>query len=320
MLTIKEITGRLVILRVEMRSYSGKQTLSEDDLGTTLTSQLPPKELANLGFKRVLPPEELKPFNAYRQEASRACFSAGPRIFGDAFAIPEEKIADLMEVLEAIKVKWNARRDSLVANYDTRVATWADAHPKWRSSILASAPTAEYVKSRISFEILPFRIAADETVAQSEAYLSRELLGLSGKVIAEIAVEARAALKDSLTGRDMVTQRAVNPLKKMIDKADGMAFLDTGISGLVDHMRSVLVALPMTGPIRGAQLASLTGLMMLLSDPARVHAQVYAAHTVADTTDDLFDSEEDDTSMLPVVRKPAPPVRNIESAVPVWAF
>jgi hypothetical protein len=54
------------------------------------------------------------------------------------------------------------------------------------------------------------------------------------------------------------------------DKLSGLAFLDPDIAPLVGSIDDVLAALPQVGPIDGASLAALRGVITLLTDAARM--------------------------------------------------
>jgi hypothetical protein len=248
-----------------------------------MADKLPPKELVALGNKRILDPKVLKPFAKLRQRAMRACFSKGPRIFGDSFAIPDDKASDLLTALEAIQVEWQAELDKLIAGYGTGVTQWAAAHKQWEAAILASAPAASVVRDRFGFDILPFRINPDSSTNAGEAALGKELNGLSDQILAELAIDAKATYKASFEGKAEVTQRAVRPLKDMIAKVSGLTFLATGLNALADHMSDILGSLPKQGTIAGTHFVALSSLMLWLAQPSSVRAMFFGTGEKAAT-------------------------------------
>jgi hypothetical protein len=95
-------------------------------------------------------------------------------------------------------------------------------------------------------------------------------LGLTGALYDEIASESREFVRQSLAGRHEVTQKFLRPVRAIRDKLAGLAFLDPAIAPLVGSIDEVLASVPQKGKIDGASLAALCGVVMLLTDPARM--------------------------------------------------
>jgi hypothetical protein len=95
-------------------------------------------------------------------------------------------------------------------------------------------------------------------------------LGLAGALYQEVASEAREFVRQSLLGRDEVTQKFMRPVRAIREKLAGLAFLDPGIAPLVGSIDEVLAAVPRKGKISGTSLAALRGVVTLLTDPAKM--------------------------------------------------
>jgi hypothetical protein len=63
-----------------------------------------------------------------------------------------------------------------------------------------------------------------------------------------------------------VGQKTVRPLRAMLEKIEGLVFLEPGLNELVTGIRSTLVNLPKTGPIKGGDFAALCGVIHLLGN------------------------------------------------------
>ena len=81
------ILERVVLVKVEANIYGARKKLKKEDLVLADGSKLPPEDLASLGSKRLLDPEQLTVFNRLKKEAERICLRVGTRFLG-GFAIP----------------------------------------------------------------------------------------------------------------------------------------------------------------------------------------------------------------------------------------
>ena len=133
------------------------------------------------------------------------------------------------------------------------------------------------VASRLVFGYEVFAINAVDADGELAALLEQGgagdlSMGLVGALYQEVACESCAFVRDSLTGRDQVTQKFLRPVRAIRNKLSGLAFLDPGIAPLVGSIDEVLAAVPQAGRIDGASLAALRGVVTLLTDPTRMRA------------------------------------------------
>ena len=131
------------------------------------------------------------------------------------------------------------------------------------------------VGSKFAFGYEVFAINAvhgdDELAALMEQGGAGNLtLGLAGALYQDVAAEAREFVRQSVIGRDEVTQKFVRPVRAIREKLAGLSFLDPGIAPLVGSIDEVLAAVPRKGKISGPSLAALRGVVTLLTDPAKM--------------------------------------------------
>ena len=88
------ILERVVLVKVEANIYGARKKLKKEDLVLADGSKLPPEDLASLGSKRLLDPDQLTVFNRLKKEAERICLRIGTRFLG-GFAIPCESAAGI---------------------------------------------------------------------------------------------------------------------------------------------------------------------------------------------------------------------------------
>jgi hypothetical protein len=180
-------------------------------------------------------------------------------------------LTDLNRYAEAFK----AARVAFLAAYDDELARWKAQHPGFERLIEAELLPQAVVASRFVFGYEVFAINAVDGDAELALLLQQGEAGnltggLVGALYADVARESCAFVRDSLSGRDQVTQKFLRPMRALREKLAGLAFLDPGIAPLVGSIDEVLAAVPPRGTIDGASLAALRGVVMLLTDPTRM--------------------------------------------------
>ena len=69
------ILDRVVLVKVEARIYGARKKLKKEDLVLADGSKLPPDDLASLGSKRLLDPEQLAVFNRLEKRSRTHLFA-----------------------------------------------------------------------------------------------------------------------------------------------------------------------------------------------------------------------------------------------------
>ena len=85
--TAQIILDQMVLVKVDATIYGARKKLKVEDLMLVDGSKLPPEDLASLGSKRLLDPDQLSVFNRLKKEAERICLRIGTRFLG-GYAIP----------------------------------------------------------------------------------------------------------------------------------------------------------------------------------------------------------------------------------------
>ena len=128
------ILEHVVLVKVEANIYGARKKLKKEDLVLADGSKLPPEDLASLGSKRLLDPEQLTVFNRLKKEAERICLRVGTRFLG-GFAIPTEAATGITTELERIAQDFAVAKTGFLAGYDAAVTDWVVRHPEFASII-----------------------------------------------------------------------------------------------------------------------------------------------------------------------------------------
>lgn len=260
------LSDGLVFVNLDITNWSGKKTLTPEDLGLD-RSQLPPETLVSLGDKQLIDPEALRTFTSIRSAARRLCLAVGVRFMG-GYAVPVAKAPTLLTELDVLGQRYQDARAAFLAGYDDQLATWTRQQPlEWQKLIQDALVPAEYVGGRLSFAVQAVRFAAPDPQVVNHDGLNQALSGLGDQVFREVGQLARETLERSFQGKTAVTRRALSPLGSIRDKLDGLAFLDSRFQAVVGEIDRLVAQVPAQGPIANGVLAALTQFFSLAAQP-----------------------------------------------------
>lgn len=260
-MTLK-ILENIVVFHLDIRLWSGRKKLRPEDLavGGIDPKQLPPGTLASLGSKRIIASESLAPFAALKREAEKTCLAKGVRFLG-GYAVAADAAQGIHEHLTALRCAFDTAKQDLLQNYEEEIQAWlADNPPEWAPVIRAAVEPVSHVDKALAFGYTPVSIAAPQEIADPQG-LDEQALGLFGQLCHEVRQQAKNALDTSYVGRSRISRKALRPLHALRDKLMALCFLDPQIPAMIAKMDDTLGRLPRKGPIEGADLNLLAGLL-----------------------------------------------------------
>ena len=264
--TLSWLSDQLVFINVDISCWSGKKTLTPEDLGLDRT-QLPPESLVSLGDKQLIDPQALREFTTIRSAVRRECVAVGARFLG-GYAVPVAKAPALLAKLDALELRYRDARAAFLAGYDGQLAAWTQQQPpEWQKLIQDALVPAEYVGGRLDFAIQAACFSAPDPEVVAHGGLNDALVGLGDQVFHEISLIAKEALEHSFQGKTSVTRKALNPLGSIRDKLDGLSFLDSCFLAVVGEIDRLIAQVPAKGPIANGALTALTQFLSLAAQP-----------------------------------------------------
>lgn len=274
------------IVNIDASIWSGARRLHKSDLFKVNPDDLPPDTMASLGSMKVFDPEGLKIFQTLKRRAERKALDVGVRFLNGA-AVPVDRLQTLASEIEAIKVEFEEAREVFLAEYDRAVENWLVQFPDWKEVLQRAVLPRQVVAGRLAFDFQIFHI---QEAAEDKGGVDRVAKGLGGQLLKEIAQDARVLLEKSYLGRDKVTQKAINPIRNLRAKIEGLSFVSPVAPPLIARIDATLSTLPKQGPVEGSQVNALVGLLFLMSseDMMAEHAQKVLAGQ----------PDEDDTIIL----------------------
>jgi hypothetical protein len=118
----------------------------------------------------------------------------------------------------------------------------------------------------LRFEFLIYKVTPP---AESHDRLSQDLeqkvQSLCEVLMREIAQDARELLKASLNGKDLVTRKILNPLRRMHEKLRGLAFLDASVEIERLRLEGLLESIARQRRIEGGLLQEVTHVVATLA-------------------------------------------------------
>ena len=262
-----QLTEQLVLIALDLDIWSGQSRLNPEDF-RIVQGELPPKDLANLGNKKLVPPKDLRSFNRIKTAARRMLFDHGRSFLGGAgIAIPKDRQEYVEKRLEAFKAEFDNEVEQFLNRYTESVRKWADSHPQYGEAIRKSAPSVEDIRTRFKLDWQALEIVPAD--AQSEEKLKDKVGGLSSGLFEEIVERAQKFATDNLAGRQEANPTTLKSLNKLREKVAGLAFLDgkfEEIVGLLDHAISQY---PASGPVKGQAFSQVMAVTLVLGDENR---------------------------------------------------
>jgi len=266
-----DLLQKLVCFSLDIHIWSGRKKLTPADLGLA-GEDIPPEELATLGVKKICHPALLTRFQALRRRAERICEATGVRFLG-GYAVPEEKAQAVAQDLEKVAAEFEAEKQEFLKSYATSMTAWLKSLPEqWRPMVERAVESPEYVATRISFDFQTFQVTGVEGLNSG---LEKAASGLGGQLYREIAQAARQTWETSFRGRNQVRVSAVNPIRRIHEKARGLVFLEPGLADVLDAIETELDALPSEGPLKGPDFFALVGILNTLAslDGINLHVE-----------------------------------------------
>ena len=233
------VLDKLSVVTIHNTIWSGARRMRPEDIRLGDGGQMPPEDVATLGSKKICDPKSLNVFRALDSRMEAACFAVGAR-FLKGFAIPDTALTDLTVDLDGYVAEFEREKQAFLHKYDEDVEKWIAAHKDCEDVIRRSILPATEVERRLTAGYAVFRIGY-APVIQTEAVLDNKVGGICDTLYREVETEARDVLQSAYSGN--VTRRILYPITRLLQKLDGLSFLDAGIGRLVGALRPTLAGL-----------------------------------------------------------------------------
>lgn len=279
---INNVLEKVALVQIDISIWSGRKKLRPEDIRLGDGGALPPETVASLGSKKVIGREALKTFETLKKRAQRLPEEIGVRFLG-GYAVPVERAQEVSEHLKKVQAEFAEARTEFLANYGRLVEEWVAEHPSFAESLRKAVPPKEYVARATDFRFAIFQV----TPAEAESGLDSQAMGLGGRLLEEVAADARKWMERFLASASEVSQRTLRPLVRIRDKLEALAFLSGAAQPLNAAINEVLAECRPMPVITGGPLVRLKAMASLLADPVRSQ-QVLDASVVRKAIDGMW--------------------------------
>ena len=323
-MNIQQLNENTLLLKPDFHIISGRKKLRVEDLNLPVGTSLPPEQVASLGSKKFINPEEIAKFNRLRDQAHKACEKIGVKFLG-GYAVPMEKTDELLDELDRIVSDFGDVRDVFLKNYEKIINDWCQQNHEWEQILRKAIPPVSHVAASLSADYYIFQAGVPEGVSSER--LDRQASGLADQMFHEIAKDADKFIKESLSVKfgnggsklredDVgVTQKALRPIRRLRDKMEGLAFLDSSIRSVIDHIDQVLAKMPAEGRIKDNDFKELLTLAIAMSDSEKIRLLGTAFGTGEPNDVEFADPEipKIDDMVLPVLEESGTPMLEFDT-------
>jgi len=230
---------------------------------------------------KMLPTGTFAWVSKYRAEAKREIMKVGVsrrvnnRVRG--YFVPTAHAAELAQVLNGIKAKYLAEKQTFLNELPDLVENWARAPAnagastqggKSRADLIRQhAPQRSVLDKALSFDTSAIRISHTSYFGEEDA-LQKEVKGLVGQAAQEIAEDVRKSW--SRQGSGKTTTRVLGLIRRVQDKAEAMTVLSSKFENLANICGTVLAAVPMGQNIEGVAFIQVSSLLSFCMDPEKI--------------------------------------------------
>lgn len=276
-----ETLERVDLVSIDCSIWSGRKRLRSDDIKLGAGGKLPPAQVASLGSKRIIDPEDLSVFHALKKRAERTCEAIGVRFLG-GYAVPREKTEAVSQTLGEIAKSFTKEKEEFLQRYDEAVEAWVKQYPDFERQLRKELTPLEQVRTRIGFEYAMYRAAGTAT---GTGHLGDQVGRLGSQLLREVSVEARELYEQSFAGSAgsdrKASRKSLGPIRRMREKLAGLGFLDSAVAPMVKTIDALFAAVPKTGPLEDALYDQALSIVLILSDPDKVRRHATAGLNAA---------------------------------------
>lgn len=276
----------LGIILDDFNIWSGQVTLQKDDL--TFEGDIPSSEVINLGSKRLISREYLRPFHRIKTACRRFLLSYGMR-FLNGVAVPVSESQNIIQALETFKQEFEEEKANFLANYDDYCDEWVRHHNDFKEQITSARLSREEVEKRLNFEYQVFLIRATDDV-QAEK-LEQKTKELGHDLLDEVVDTIKDLISTHFVGKKRVGLRVKNTLEDLAQKVQGLTFLHGDLIPLLEVLNEALQMFSFGSYVEELEFLKLQDLLLNISSRDRIKSlsSVQSTNVIVDSSEDSED-------------------------------
>lgn len=204
------------LVHLKIRCWSGEKKASRDiDIKLGKDGKMPPKELLDIGNKKIFLPKALDPMGTQRKSAERACLASGTRFMG-GYAIPDADVDDLVVKLDIAKEKFDEELRQFLTDFESNKEAWLkdEKVAEYADIIRHQIPDKEAVAKAFEFSFKLYKLNTVEGYEPDPQDIANQILheiGMTCKDMSKRMLERKTAI----SGAKLCEQ--FDPLIKKLD-------------------------------------------------------------------------------------------------------
>lgn len=280
---IKKLDG-LAVISIDLDIWSGQTKLQDIDL--RLADEYN-NEVVNLGNKRLVSRESLKPFERLKSTVRRNMLRRGIQ-FLNGYAVPVDQLDEAIEEIEGWRVQFEDAVMDFMATYHGNVESWVAQNPEDEEVIRRGTLPLEAVEKRFGFTWDAFQIQGVMNNEAAQSQLDSSAGQLGNKLIADVQQTARDFWDRNLKGRSMVGITCQATLREMKRKLESLAFLDRRSKPLIELLDRVILQSERAESRTGRNFvdpffSQLVASTLILADRTRMQEYLDGYHDLPET-------------------------------------
>ncbi len=233
-----EFIRGITLVHLKIRCWSGEKKASRScDISLGKDGTMPPKNLLNLGRKKIFPPRAIDPLIRQRKSAERACLAIGTRFMG-GYAIPDGEIDDLVIALNHLDVDFQSAKATFMSNFESNKQKWLDENKEFAHVIKGQVPERKVVENAFEFSFKLFKMDPLEGFELDGDEIANQVLHEVGMTCKEMS-NRMLDRKTAIGGKTLIKQ-----LQPLIQKLDQLSFGNGRILKVLDEFKQLSSSIP----------------------------------------------------------------------------
>ena len=255
--------SNLSLVSIDGHCWSGSARIRRSDLPDSVVAQLPSKKVATDGEWRLVPREPIQCIIRCRDKARGVLMTGGFRFLG-GFAVPTTEIERIQRELDAVVDESEKAVNALVDGLDGWYVIQEAESAAFAPALRANRLTAAEVRSRCS---LSYDIVNVTAAPGAEDVFQRTADKAVPAFLSDLGLEAEKSWRESFAGKSEVGQRALRPLRRLVEKLIHFGFLDPKVEAAGNALASALSDFPTTGNLDATETAMAAAMLMGMTRP-----------------------------------------------------
>ena len=271
--SLSVLDDKISLVSVSIGTFGGYRRATREQIAS-LGGNLPACKAITEGSIKVYKTEALAVFHSIRRNLIRKLARHGVKALGSStvFAFPSAELQEITAEIASAEQVFFGERANLDSQYDELFEQHVAENREAESVIRLRKYGRSEAISKLVFASCVFRISPlVREGADAEQGVMSIVAGLARQLFEEIASEMeKLSDNDGFTKKARVGQKSLRPLKAVVEKMQGLAFLDDTIEGAIKLVNDTLAALPKEGYIEDTAgskpFSTLRRLVELMSD------------------------------------------------------